>query len=307
MPHRRPLAVLAALLLLGPVGCAHHSYSHQAAAQIHVPQPGTVPVELAKVTLPPYVIEPPDQLLIEVVQIIPDPTPQGENEKPAEYEARRKELRPFSLPVQPVSGQFSVRPDGSVFLGIWGAVPVAGLTLEQAAAAIRDHIARQEDPTKPGTGGLKRDTLRVVLDVLQYNSKQYFVITDGGGNGEQVYQFPVTGSETVLNAIANIGGLPPVASKRNVWVARRTPHANCLEQILPVDWVGITQHGITTTNYQIMPGDRVYVKAQRLVTLDTFLTRALLPVERVFGVTLLGTNTVNQIRGRGFGFGGNNN
>ena len=45
--------------LLGPPGPQ---------APVAVPPPGTVPVELNKITLPPYVIEAPDQLLIEVVQ-----------------------------------------------------------------------------------------------------------------------------------------------------------------------------------------------------------------------------------------------
>ena len=67
---------------------------------------------------------------------------------------------------------------------------------------------------------------------------------------------------------------------------------------MPVDWVGITQHGIAATNYQLMPGDRVYVKAQKLVTIDTTLARILSPIERVLGTTLLGANTVNQINGK---------
>jgi polysaccharide export outer membrane protein len=262
----------------------------QANGPICVPTPGTVPVELAKITLPPYVIEAPDMLSIEVVTILEDEAA-GAGKPVKEYKA-------YSLPVQPVSGAFSVRPDGRVFLGIWGEVPVAGLTLAQAKDVIRDVIAMQEDPTKPGTGGLKKETLRVLVDVLQYNSKGYYVITDGGGAGEQVYRFPITGSETVFDAMANIGGLPTVASKRNIWVARRTPCAGHPEQILPVDWVGITQHGIAATNYQLMPGDRVYVKAQKLVTFDTTLARVLSPIERLLGVTLLGANTVNQINGR---------
>ena len=60
----------------------------------------------------------------------------------------------------------------------------------------------------------------------------------------------------------------------------------------------ITQHGITATNYQLMPGDRVYVKAQKLVHIDTALTRIISPIERLLGVTLLGANTVNQIKGQ---------
>ena len=48
----------------------------------------------------------------------------------------------------------------------------------------------------------------------------------------------------------------------------------------------------------------MYIKAQRLVTMDNTLARILAPVQQLFGVTLLGTQTVNQISGRGLGFNG---
>lgn len=287
----------ATLLLLGglgfgSVGCVHTTGHMQHEPIAMVPPPGAVPRELEKVTLPEYVIEPPDVLRIEAVIRVPD---EKDPTKPTD------QLR--SLPIQPVFGEYQVRPDGTVFLGVYGSVPVAGYTLRQAASAIRESLSKQ---VFADADGLNPEFLLVILDVTQYNSKRYYVIFDGGGMGEQVFPFPVTGSETVLDAIGNVQGLPVVASKRNIWIARRCPNpAGQLDQILPVDWIGITQHGMTTTNYQIMPGDRVYVKAQRLVTIDTALARILSPVERVFGITLLGATTVNQIKGRGFGFGNN--
>jgi polysaccharide biosynthesis/export protein len=181
-------------------------------------------------------------------------------------------------------------------------VPVSGLTLEQAAEAIKRHLMNQETLKQFGT---RLESLTVIVDVIAYNSKRYYVITDGAGFGEQVFPFPITGSETVLDALSNINGLPDVASKRNIWVARRTPHPGQPWQILPVDWIGLTQHGITYTNYQIMPGDRIYVKAQRLVTIDRTLARIFAPIERVFGITLLGSSTINSIRNPQ-GFGNNN-
>ena len=48
---------------------------------------------------------------------------------------------------------------------------------------------------------------------------------------------------------------------RRIWVARPTPANHACNQILPVDWLAITQGGSTRTNYQLFPGDRVYVKA----------------------------------------------
>lgn len=303
--------MLAAGMLVGALGCMHDGHrgghlGHDAGPPpIAVPPPGTVPVELDKITLPPYVIEAPDQLLIEVFQRakVPDTDEKGNVRKDSKgNELTREETQ--RLPVQAVSGQFQVRPDGSVSLGFWGIVPVSGLTLEQAAEEIRGKVLRNDALKQFGT---KPESVFVIVDVTAYNSKRYYVITDGGGHsaGEQVVSFPITGSETVMDAIANVGGLSDVSSKRNIWVARRTPHPGQPWQILPVDWVGTSQHGITCTNYQVMPGDRIYIKAQKLVSVDRTLARIISPVERMFGITLLGTSTINQISGRGQGFGNN--
>ncbi|WP_162656130.1 polysaccharide biosynthesis/export family protein [Tuwongella immobilis] len=259
--------LMAALVLLG-LGC-HSTKQHTVA----LPPPGTVPNEMNMITLPPYVIAPPDELLIEVVAA---PTEAG---KP-----------PTLLTPQPISGRHPVRPDGTVGLGVYGMVQMAGLTLDQAKESIRTFLAPRVN--------IKPEALLVVVDVIGFNSKQYFVITDGGGLGEGVFPFPCTGNETVLSALANINGIPQEGSKRNIWVARRSPHGGP-DQILPVDWVGITQHGITETNWQVLPGDRVYVKADKFVKADRTLSKVLAPFERIFGVTLLGANTYNQVSGRG--------
>ena len=52
--------------------------------------------------------------------------------------------------------------------------------------------------------------------------------------------------------------------------------------------------------------DRVFVKAYPMIALDTAMARVLAPVERVLGVTLLGTGAVRTIKffntTKGFGF-----
>jgi polysaccharide export outer membrane protein len=136
----------------------------------------------------------------------------------------------------------------------------------------------------------------VSVDVLAYNSSVYYVITDGAGLGEQVYRFPVTGSETVLDAISHINGLPVVASPRRIWVARRNPGTNH-DSIYPVDWKGISQMGATNTNWQMMPGDRLYVQADPVRRFDNNLGKILSPIERILGATLLGAQTRNALRG----------
>jgi polysaccharide export outer membrane protein len=225
------------------------------------PFPGHAPNELHKISLPAYVVEPPDILLVE-------------------YLGTEK----IFTDIQAVRGQHIIRPDGTISLGIFGDVHVAGLTLEQVRLAIYVKLNERA----------KVDLSVLWVDVLAYNSKVYYVITDGAGYGEQIFRFPVTGSETVLDALAQIGGLPPVASKHRVWVARRTPDGGppC---ILPVDYVGTTKAGFAGTNYQIMPGDRVYVAADPWRTADTYIAKWLSPVERIFGATLLGAETVTAV------------
>lgn len=185
---------------------------------------------------------------------------------------------------QHVSGPHLVRPDGTVALGIYGSVYVAGLTLDQAKHAIERHLSgRVEAP-------------EVSIDVLSYNSKVYYIVTDGGGAGEQVYRFPCTGNETVLDALAQINGLPQVASKKHIWIARPAPPELGHEQILDVDWDGIVRGGQAGTNFQILPGDRVYVRADDLITLDTAIAKITSPLERVLGFVLLGHGTFRAVQ-----------
>ena len=186
--------------------------------------------------------------------------------------------------IQQTRGEHLVRPDGTVSLGTYGCVYVAGLTVSQAKCEIEKHLSKYFlNPT-------------VAVDVFAYNSKVYYVIFDGGGYGMQVLPFPITGNETVLDAIARVSGLAPVSSTHRIWVARPSPPGHPCDQVLPVDWLAIVKGGSTATNYQLFPGDRVYVDADCLIKADNWLAKILAPVERVLGVTLLGTTTVQSIR-----------
>src|SRR5260221_5928662 len=69
--------------------------------------PVDAPRELSKVTLPPYKIEPPDILQIEAVVL--ELNDKGE---------RLETSQPKSLWPQPITGQFLVKPDGTVELGV---------------------------------------------------------------------------------------------------------------------------------------------------------------------------------------------
>jgi polysaccharide export outer membrane protein len=109
----------------------------------------------------------------------------------------------------------------------------------------------------------------------------------------------------VLDAIGQVQGLDSTSSTR-MWVARPGTNDCGGDQILPVDWLAVTQRGDVATNYQLLPGDRLYVSEDKLVALDTTIGKIVSPLERLFGVTLLGTNTASRITFYNQGNGGFN-
>ena len=124
-------------------------------------------------------------------------------------------------------GDYIVAQDGIVTLGSYGGVLVVGRTLPEAKMLIEAHLSHfLEDPT-------------ISVQVASYNSKVYYVIGQGAGVGDGVYRLPVTGNETVLDAIAQLNGFEPVSSER-VWIARPLDVPG-QQQILPVDWYAISE------------------------------------------------------------------
>jgi len=187
-----------------------------------------------------------------------------------------------SAGAQQVTGQHLVGPDGRVNLGTCGSVHVAGMTLEQVRAAVEQQLA------------LKLEEPEVFVDVLAYNSKVYYVVTQGGGFGDNVSRLPVTGNETVLDAVASLGGISQVSSTK-LWIARPAPNGVGCEQVLPINWEDITRGASTATNYQLMPGDRLFIAENKFAKFSSVVSTVLGPFERVFGAISLGTSTLNRI------------
>ncbi len=173
-----------------------------------------------------YVIEPPDVIQIEMPKVSPLPS--------------------YRSAVQPVSGQYLVGPDGTINLRKYGVVVISGKTIADARIAIQNHLKQYLDSPD------------LSLDVVATNSKVYYVITQEGSSGEKVRRLPVTGNETVLDEISQINGLS-FASSKKIWIARPASHLPGGQQILPIDWDAIAQGAQTATNYQLLPGDRLYI------------------------------------------------
>jgi polysaccharide export outer membrane protein len=190
-----------------------------------------------------------------------------------------------SRALQLIRGPHLVQTDGTVNLGLYGSVYVDNLTIAEAKHAIEEHLS--QFLVNP----------EVSITVSGYNSKVFYVISDGGGvAAEQITRLPMTGKTTVLDALAQVNGLPFQASKHKLFLIRPAPADSCEEMVLPVDYFGIVKRGETATNYQVLPGDRIYVKADALLKTDAYLARVLAPIERVIGTALLSTGLISSLQ-----------
>jgi polysaccharide export outer membrane protein len=196
-------------------------------------------------------------------------------------------LRASGFP--PISGTYLVASDGTVNLRQYGVIYVAGKTVTEARIAVENHLKQF------------LDSPQAAVDVINFNSKFYYVVTQGAGLGDSIHRFPITGNETALDAITQVNGLSQVSSK-HIWIARPAAGNFGCQQILPIEWDAITQGGQTATNYQIMPGDRVYIAEDELVTFSNTMGKVTAPMERLGGIMSLGSSTIRgfQTMGRGY-------
>ena len=177
----------------------------------------------------------------------------------------------------PITGEYLVGTDGTVNLRQYGSLSVAGKTVTEIRRDLNKHLSQYFDSPD------------VSVEVRQVNSKVFYVITEGGGLGDNVRRIPVTGNDTVLDALSAVNGLSQVSSAK-LWVARPAPGGFGCEQILPVDYAAITQGASTATNYQLMAGDRVFIEADRLIVMNTLVNKLVSPIERLLGVASLSTS-----------------
>lgn len=194
---------------------------------------------------------------------------------------------------QQLTGEHLVGPDGQVNMGTYGSVYVAGMTVNQAKQVIEAQLKNYlENP-------------QVSVDVFAYNSKVYYIITEGAGLGDSLLRVPITGNETVLDALSQVNGLSRLSSKK-IWIARPAPGGVTVDQQLPVNWDEITKGAATATNYQVLPGDRIFIAQNPMIALDTLTDRLTAPMQRLFGVSLLGAQGVQTFNRfpKGFGTGG---
>ena len=192
-----------------------------------------LPRELNRTVLPVHYLEPGDVLLIE----------------PADFDS---DIR---LPADQ-----RVMADGSLDLGRFGRAVVAGLTVEDAENLIEQTIENQitASEVNEATATEKEESNKTEINIRLLEPVHRFYVL-GAVNSPGSY--PLTGFETVLDGILAAGGVTSDASMCKMLLARPTTPCSC-RVTLPVCYREITQRGDTTTNYQLQPGDRIFVSTR---------------------------------------------
>ena len=68
-----------------------------------------------------------------------------------------------------------------------------------------------------------------------------------------------------------------------------------------MNWEDITKGANTATNYQLMPGDRLFIAQDPMIKFDAVVRKYTAPFERIFGFVSLGTAMANRIDRFGLG------
>jgi polysaccharide export outer membrane protein len=182
---------------------------------------------------------------------------------------------------QLVLGEHLVGPDGTINLGAYGSIYVAGLTAAEAKIVVEDELKNYFDSP------------RVSVDYYCASKGDFYhVIVRANGAADTVTRVAHAGNETILDALAQVNGVCRMSSKC-IWIAR--PVGGRSEQILPVDWAAITSGTVAKANTRILPGDRVFVVDNRLKELGETVHRFVYPQERIIGIgSLLGGQRVQK-------------
>lgn len=206
-------------------------------------------------------ITPPSNPLLPQAKIIRDaaPVPAPSSRELARELLPTHHVQPGdTLLVQPVELDAPVRlppdqlvqMDGTIDLGVYGRPVVAGKTLAQIETQIMELIKAQD----------KGKGFAVTVRLIGRPSAVFYVLGEVNAPGA----FPLTGRETVLDGIIAAGGVTRRASLGNIVLARPTAPDGC-RIVFPVCYQQITQLGDTTTNYQLQPGDRVFVPSKTML------------------------------------------
>jgi len=138
-----------------------------------------------------------------------------------------------------LSGTYKVGPDGDVELSGYGKIQVAGKTMEEAKQAIREVLAAKA----------------LVQAAFELGHSEYYLVTVTAEGVQDLTRVPLAGKVTVRDAVKGI----PRLSNKVLWITRPAPGESVKEQVLAIDWEGVSRLDDNRTNYVLQAGDWLFV------------------------------------------------
>jgi len=166
-----------------------------------------------------------------------------------------------------LSGMFSVESDGTISYPLLGRTKLGGLTVQAAERTLEKLLS---------DGYVKKPQVRISVD--KYLSQRIFVMGEIKSPGE----YPFTGDQTLLEALARAGGVTERAGSEAVLV-RPDRHANAARPVLPdadgrgaqivqIDLADLYRAGSPGT-LDLRPGDTIYVPKAETVFVSGQVSR----------------------------------
>jgi protein involved in polysaccharide export with SLBB domain len=148
-----------------------------------------------------------------------------------------------------LNAQVTVGPDGRAVFPLIASVPVAGLTIEQADAALAQAYS----------GYLRKPVVELL--VYNYVGGQIYVAGEVKNPGAR----PIHGQVSITQAIGDVGGFVDTAKVDRVILLRRRPNGRVLLRLVDVKAI---LAGRAPDDVLLLPGDVIYVPRSTIAEVD---------------------------------------
>jgi polysaccharide export outer membrane protein len=191
----------------------------------------------------------------------------------AEYRIAPPDVLMVTVRPDPIiERELTVRPDGRISMDLIGDVEARGRTVEEVRVDIATRL--KEFIVQPDVTVLLRTS----------NSRTFFIFGEVARPGA----YPIVGDVSAVHALGLGGGATRMASLDNAKLVRPSPEG---ELTYPIYFAAITEHGYGATNYQLQPGDVVYVPPNGFAKVGYALGVIFFPIQQILG---LGGTVVNS-------------
>lgn len=190
----------------------------------------------------------------------------------AEYRIAPPDVLEITVRPEPeIERELTVRPDGRISFDLIGDVEARGRTIEEVRTEIATRL--KEFIVQPD----------VTVMLKLSNSRTFFILGEVNRPGA----YPIVGDVSAVHALGTAGGPTRMASLDNALLVRPSREG---ELTYPIYFAAITEHGYGHTNYQLQPGDVVYVPPNVSARIGYALQLIFFPIQQILG---LGGTVVN--------------